>query len=230
MLFSFAEIVHMKKQNALILLLSLLSSFSFAQEKFQGAITFKTDVTGEGAEMAKSFLPDSYEYLVGKNALVFKMNGGLAQSMTGDILLSGKTGETHMVKHSEKTVYKLKPDKNQPAPVKKVEATDETLSILGYECKKYKVTMEAGGQSATQYVWATERFKIAFSFKGNQDAGGILIPGISGMPLKIMSTVMGYTIVMTASEISQKKLPKSTFILPKGYEVKEFEGISSFGF
>ena len=224
------KIISMK--NVVVAIICMAASFVlFAQKSLQGKITFKAELTGEGAEMARSMMPDSYEYWVGKGNILFKMNGGLAQSMLGDILITAD-GNTYMIKHAEKVFYNLKNKEVQEQPKSNVELQDEMLSILGYDCKKYKVETELNGSPTTQHVWVTDKYKIDIAPKNKVAgaAGGILVEGINGIPLKIMASVMGMTSVLTATELKEEKFPKSTFKLPKGYKEEAFDPMQMLGF
>ncbi|MDZ4844015.1 MAG: DUF4412 domain-containing protein [Chitinophagales bacterium] len=210
-----------------------ISAFAvlFAQKSLEGKITYKAELTGEGAEMARSMMPDSYEYWVGKGSILFKMNGGFAQSMLGDILITAD-GNMYMIKRAEKIFYNLKSEATPQQPQSKVELQDETLSILGYDCKKYKVETEVNGAPSTQYAWVTDKYKIDFApqSKVAGAAGGIWIDGVKGIPLKIRASVMGMNSVLTATELKEEKLSKSLFMIPKGYVEKEFDPMKMLGF
>ncbi len=224
------KIISMK--NVLVVIICMAASSTlFAQKSLQGKITFKAELTGEGAEMARSMMPDSYEYWVGKGNILFKMNGGLAQSMLGDILITAD-GNTYMIKHAEKVFYNLKSEESPQQPQSKAEPQDETLSILGYDCKKYKVETEVNGASSTQYAWVTDKYMIDMSPKNKLTgaAGGILIDGVKGIPLKINASVMGMTSTLTATELKEEKLSKNLFKLPKGYKEDTFDPMQMLGF
>lgn len=210
-----------------------VSIVSFAQKVLQGKLTYKAELSGEGAEMAKSMMPDSYEYWVGKGSVLFKMKGGMAESMLGEILIL-PDGNTYMIKHTDKTYVKLNKEgeEAQSLPKPKVELQEEVINILGFECKKYLVEAEVNGEVATQYVWVTDKYKLDFAPKSKTTgaAGGIIIDGINGISLKIRASVMGMTSILTAIALEEKKLPKSTFKLPKGYTQKEFDPMQLLGF
>lgn len=218
------------KQFLFIALLATCSSLAFAQKALLGKIIFKASLSGEGAEMAQSMMPDSYEYWVGKGSILFKVKGGLAESMMGEILVNAD-GSAYLIKHSEKVCYILKND-GSASPQSKAEAEDEVLDILGYACRKYKIETQANGESSTQYAWVTDKYKINFMPKGDMagGAGGLWINGVKGIPLKVVVSVMGMTSTMTASELTETKIPKSAFKIPKDYEKKEFDPKSMMGF
>ena len=126
----------------------------------------------------------------------------------------------------------IKNNEAQEQPPSNVELQDEILTILGYECKKYKVETKLNGSPSTQYVWATDKYKIdiAPNNKVAGAAGGILVEGINGIPLKIMASVMGMTSVLTATEMKEEKLSKNLFKIPKGYKEEAFDPMQMLGF
>lgn len=210
-----------------MLMLTLsVSLSSYAQEDFQGTLTYGFKFMGEGVEGMEAFLPTSYSFMVYKSNLLMKLEGGMAAMMMGDILVDGKKGETYMLKHAEKTAYKMQKDGEEEEagadPV--VEKEDETIEILGYECQKYKVTTSTPDGEVVQYVWATDKLKFPET-KGGMSGGmggSMAVKGVRGLPLKTMVNQGPMTVTLTATEIKVEKLDKNMFKIPKGYDVEPF--------
>lgn len=221
------------KNLSLALILIVSTFFGFAQKSFEGTVTFKIKATGEGMEQAQMFMPDSYEYKFKDGDILFKLNGGMAAAMVGDILIKGNEGESYMIKNSEKTVYKISDasDGKSDVAVPEITKEDETIDILGYKCQKYKVVTEVNGQKSVQYIWATNDFQIDLPKKKKMPGtgGNIFVDGLKGFPLKITTNAMGISMVMTATEVKEEKLDKSLFQVPDDYEVKQFNPASFLG-
>lgn len=219
----------MKKLFFTLLLTLSMGMTVFAQETFQGTLTYGFKFMGEGVEGMEAFLPQSYTFQVYKSDMLMEMEGGMAAMMMGKILVLGKKGEAYMLKDSEKTAYSMKNDDNEeksdePTPV--IEKEDETIEILGYECQKYKVTTSTDEGEMVQYVWATD--KLAFpEMEGGGAAGGMggsmSVKGIKGLPLKTMINQGPMTVTLTATELTLEKLDKNMFKIPKGYSKEPFD-------
>lgn len=216
----------MKKLFLLLMLTLSVSLTSFAQQNFQGTLTYGFKFMGEGIEGMEAFLPTSYTFQVYKTSLLMKMEGGMAAMMMGNILVNGKKGEAYMIKDAEKIAYKMPNDEEKEesdsAPV--VEMEDETIEILGYECQKYKVTTTTPEGEVVQYVWATDKLKFP-EMKGGVSGGmggSMAVKGVKGLPLKTMVNQGPMTVTLTATEIKVETLDKNMFKVPKGYDVEPF--------
>lgn len=226
----------MKKIYSLLFAMILSTSALTAQEVFQGEIDFSMKMMGEGVEQMEAFLPTGMAFTVGKKDMIFSMEGGMAAAMMGNILIKGKKGESYMIKDSEKTAYKIKvpKDNNDAEEMKpKVEKQDEMLTICGYECQKYKITAETPRGEVTQYVWVTDKLKFP-EMKGGNGAPGaglasIKMDGVKGLPLKMMSSTMGFTTIITAEKVAPGTPDKKMFKIPKGYKVEEMDPSAMMG-
>jgi hypothetical protein len=199
-----------------------------AQKAFEGMITYKIQLMGENADQLAAFMPEAYQYKIRGNLIRFHMEGGITAALLGDILIDTKKGDAFMIKEAEKTAYLIK-DTGETPPGPVVEPEEEVITILGYPCQKYKVTTPAETGSTVQYVWATRDIQIVKPQKSNgtapAGAGQILIEGLDGFPLKVMTTVPegGLILVMTASEVELLKIDKSDMEIPKDFTVKDFD-------
>lgn len=220
----------MKKLFLAFLLTAVIGSAAFAQRTFQGTLNYSFKFMGEGVEQMEAFMPTGYEFKVRKNDMVMEMQGGMAAMMMGRILVMGKKGKVYMIKDSEETAYLMpkSDDKEEgETPTPKIEKQDETIEIAGYTCQKYKVTVEADGETATQYMWVTEELKFPEMKGGNGMSGGMgggmRVEGINGLPLKTMIDQNGMTVIMTATDLVEESLDKTMFKIPKGYAKEDFD-------
>lgn len=226
----------MKKLFSLLFAVLLTSSVMFAQDTFQGSITYDFKMMGEGVEQMEAFMPTSTEIHVRDMDIMLKMNGGMMEMMMGRIVVMGKKGETYMIKDSEQKAYFMEAEDDQKEMAEKMAPTitkeDEVITIQGYECTKYKVEVEnPKGGTITQYIWATDKFKFPKMEGGlsSMGTGGLNIEGLKGTPLKIMSSQMGFTTVMTATNVSTSSPDKDLFKIPKGYKKEKFDPNSLMG-
>ncbi len=219
----------MKKLFNLIAIL-LISLTTFAQ--FEGKIVFDSKLMGEGAEQMQAFMPKSYVYHVKGNDLLFKMNGGMAAMMLGEILIDGDKQTSYMMKHAEKKAIKITGDEvaddNDSGPKPNIVKEDEMLTIAGYKCQKYRVEVGSGEDKMTQFIWVTSDIKIKPPKKGApKTMKSVFVDGIDGFPLKIMVSMnalgANLTMTMTAIEVDENKLDKAKFKIPDGYTVEDMD-------
>jgi hypothetical protein len=187
---------------------------------------------GEGIEAYQAMLPTGMEISVLKTDMLMEVKGGMAAMAMGRTLTKTKTGVSYMIKDSEETIYVMDPakmkkdeDPNEPKSEPQVIKEDEVITIAGHECQKYKVVSNTPQGESTSYVWVTEKYKFpkAETSANNGMSGMLDIKGVPGMPLKVMTTQMGMTVTITASEINTKAPDKKLFKLPKGYAKEEFD-------
>lgn len=217
-------------KTLLTLIFTIATVFStFAQ--FEGKIVFESKLQGEGAEQLAAFAPKSYVYQVKGNDLLFKMNGGMAAMMLGEILVHGNDQTSYMLKHADKKAIKITGDEvaeDKTGEKPNVIKEDEVIRIAGYACQKYRVETGEGEGKATQYLWVTKDIKIKPPKKGApKTMKNVFIEGLDGFPLKIKvdTDAMGarLTMTMTAIEVDKSKLDKSLFKIPSDYVVEDLD-------
>lgn len=208
-------------KNLFTVLLTLCLFVPAIAQKSEGKIKYDFKMTGEGMEQMAAFMPQSMEIIFSKKGVVTRIKGGMMETMMGDILVN-KEG-SYMIKHGEKTVYDMSDategQEEEPKPA--IEKEDEVIEILGYKCQKYKVISESEVGEVVTYVWVTDEIEIPKQKTGmssNLTAGNL--PGIA---LKTMSTTMGMTTVLAATEVSTDKQDKAQFEIPKGYTKEKFD-------
>jgi hypothetical protein len=83
-------------------------------------------------------------------------------------------------------------------------------------------------------MWITDEIQLGNmdSFEGPLKASmPFLIEGITGFPLKIVTTLPGVSMVMTlsANRVSPGSIDPSMFAVPAGYDIKPFDPSTMFG-
>lgn len=229
----------MKRILSIILLVSI-STFSWAgPDDFEGNITFGIDLEGTGTDMLKAMLPNNYVYVIKEKQMLFKMQGGMVGGMIGEVVINANDGNHYMVKHSEQTAYKIEEESvnkgNKMAEDIKITPMDETLNILGYKCKKYKVTVIKDGVSTDQFIWATPDITVSGQNEVGSDlSGNIFYEGVKGFPLKVETTInkmgMSFKMIMTATDVLSNTVESSIFSIPSSYKVEKFSPSAMGGF
>lgn len=229
----------MIKQIFTLILCLSISTFSFANDGFEGNITFGINLEGTGTDFLKAMLPSNYVYVIKEKQMLFKMQGGMVGGMIGEVVINANDGNHYMVKHNEKTAYKINEesidDNNKLAEDIKITPLDEEITIQGYACKKYKVTVSKDGVTTDQYVWATPDIKVSGQDEvGSSLSGNIFYEGVKGFPLKVETSInkmgMNFKMIMTATSISKENIESSLFTVPSSYKVKDFDPSAVTGF
>jgi hypothetical protein len=222
----------MKKISLLIGALFFSATIALGQAAFQGTIKYDFKMMGEGIEAYQAMLPTGMEITVLKTDVISEIKGGMAAMAMGRTITKTKTGISYMIKDSEETIYVMDPEKmkkdedpNEPKTEPVVTKEDETITIAGYDCQKYKVVNQTPQGESTAYLWTTDKFAIPKSAKstGSGMSGMLDTKGVPGTPLKIMTSQMGMTVTITANEVSTKAPSKALFKLPKGYAKEDFD-------
>lgn len=189
------------------------------------------EVSGEGAEQMKAFMPEGMVIKYGDNKMSTEVKGGLVAAMMGRIIVN--EGEAYVIKDSDQTVYVMEDEdvegakdavENQPKATK---VAGETKEILGYTCSKYLLTVEQEGQKIEQVIWATAAFKapdMRLPNQGSMGSGMLSVGDIDGMPLQVDIAMPNtpLTMVMKATEMEEGEVPDEAFAKPAGYEEKPF--------
>lgn len=209
-----------------------LTATAFAQKSFEGVIKYDIQIDGDNADVLKGFLPNSYVFYISNNDLRVKINGGLMANYMNDMLYISEKETTYSLNADQKTAYRFT-DKTQDTAdsimeisEKEVTKTNETETILNYECTKYKVAQTVNGTEVVEYVWITDKIKTVKNNLDSPAMQNIGIKGVDGTALKSCSTVqqndIKFNMTIIAVSVDEKPLEKTLFQLPDEYEVKEF--------
>jgi hypothetical protein len=219
----------MKKITALIIIL-MLSTSVFSQSTFQGTITFKAKISGEGTEVMQSMIPHTYSFDIKGTQIIMRIEGGMMALMMSKILMDNKTNEIFLINDGEKTIYRIKSDnpaQSEGFSEPQVEDMKSRENILGYPCDKYKIITKTQFSTLEQIVWISKDIRIDIPY--SQNAPGVSnfsIKGVDGFPLKMQVHTdysgMPFTMSMEAVEILKKDFPKDYFEMPSGYQIKDF--------
>lgn len=217
----------MKKIFSILLTIIVCSLPVLGQNGFEGRITYGIKMLGEGADQYAAFMPESYEYAISGDKISFKMNGGMVALMMGRFIVDQKAGVSYMIKDSEQIAYKITADSEENELTKpRITKLDEIITVAGYKCQKYEMVVidKDSGEEVKTYVWVTDQIKVAVSKNAKMKAGGdIFIEGIDGFPLKMMTLMGEMSMVLTATNVKKEAIDKSEFIVPKDYEIQDFD-------
>ena len=102
-------------KQSLALLLVVFSVSLSAQDRFEGLISYGITLDGENASMLQAYMPESYDFYLRDGSMRLKMNGGMMETMMGEIL-NVNGGGIYMLKEAEKVAYEFKDDNTVEKP------------------------------------------------------------------------------------------------------------------
>lgn len=229
----------MKRITLLLSLFLMAFAAVNAQKSFEGTLEYDMKLMGEGADQVSAFMPTKQIMQFGNGNMTLEMEGGMMAAMMGKVLVQSKENKVFMIKDAEQTAIELvqedEAEEEEDGPAPEITELDETITIEGYECKKFKVVMDSDAGPVTQYLWVTKDIKLDMPNKKRDGIGNnpLSVDGIEGIPLKIMSTMdmggMEMTSIMTASKVEAEKFGKDTFKVPKGYDIEKKSAQELFG-
>lgn len=207
-----------------IIVMMVLSVSAFAQKPFAGNITFEsTSPDCTDPNFASQLAEETQELIVMGNNWRINMNMGIdvivisngnSKTLTTifDIPGYGKYYNKVTAEQLQEATANIKRD---------FEYTDETKSILGYNCKKVivKVTNLETDEETTEILWVTTELGLG------DDINFAQYPGLKGYPLSTEEKKEfngdQFTVITNATKITPNKKVKATdFLLPS--DAKDF--------
>lgn len=222
---------------AVLFVLILSTSFGiFAQQPFEGKVTYEYEYEGEGIDQYSMFLQTGTVYYFKGKDVRFEMIGGMS-AMMGATLMDGDEGKIYLINELQKKAFIMDEDTSATRSTdaaNNITVTDENTEekILDYNCRKYKVQDKADGSIV--YVWLTTELDFVNPEEFGGASAGLFFPGVSGVMLKMQSEMdMGDGNVFTATqivkEITAGTQESSLFSVPADYTIEEFDASKLFG-
>lgn len=171
----------------------------------------------QGSKMIMYFSPEFNRVELSMGAMMEVTTIADVKSKESLVLMGGMMGQK---------AIKMNADDLKNIDVKKpaIKKTGETKTIAGYKCVKYIVTTDETVVS----IWTTNDLIAA------KDGMQYVNEEIPGFPLEFEASVMGMSLVGTASEV-QKGLGKSnkkelfSMAIPSGYEEMSADDLNEMG-
>ena len=225
----------------LVLLGPLLASHATAQpaeNAFEGSLHFNVAFSGgdlQDRAQVTMLVPESYRLYIKGGQTKIVMRGGMIGLTMGEVVIDGSTGRGYVISHMNSKAYEIVADPNLKERVAPVIAEEnETTTIAGYECRKYRITRTNPSGAMTQYMWVTDAIQLdlAASLGGAlKDSMPFWTEGLSGFPLKITTSFPGtaMTMTLTATEVNPHTVDPSIFVVPAGYAIEPIDPQQLFG-
>lgn len=138
---------------------------------------------------------------------------------TGMTMLMEQMGNKIAMKQTKEEMEKAEAKvKDKPADPK-IEYTNETKTIAGYECKKAIITTVGKDKKEEKMeMWYSDKFENPN--KEGKGRGQNVMKGLKGMPFEYAGGQGGMKFKMTAKEVSTDPVADSKFVLStEGYKV-----------
>ncbi|HWY12576.1 MAG TPA: DUF4412 domain-containing protein [Bacteroidia bacterium] len=207
----------------------LLNAFAYAQH--EGSVTYVMTMEGLPPEQAammgdmetKIFFKDK-KSLSETSSMMFSTKQLTDEN--GQLILMDQMGNKVFTRVSKAEMDKMAAEANKDKDPK-IEYTNESKSIAGYDCKKAIVTLNGKDGEVKSDVWYTEKVPYVSQGGGRKQE---MFKGLKGMPMEFSFKQQGMNIKMSAKEVSLNKVPDSVFVLStEGYTEKKMDDIKKGG-
>jgi len=206
-----------------IILISMINTNAFAQKAFKGILTYSITYSGEieAAEIAQQPTFTTLKIKDNQSNMEIMQGGGMV--IINQIVNGNDGSATTLINiasmgmkfYVKTTKEQMEAEDEEPA---KVNVTDETKEICGYEATKAEyITVDEYGDEVTTIVW----FSSAIGGEA-LNAGG-QFKGLPGIPLEYSMTIDEVTTTFLVTEIQKGKVKASDFLIPEDFEEKTQE-------
>ncbi len=199
----------------------------------QGTVIYQMSIEGLPAEQA-SMMGDMDMKVIWKDNKVYVEQNSMMYSIKN--VSDENTSLTLMDMMGNK--YYIKQNLNDPklqenekgTPEYKIEYTNDTKKIAGYDCKKAIVsTKTKDGKELTIDVWYSDKVQNYYEKrkgKSKRDQESAFLKGIKGMPFEYSIPQGPYVVKVTTKEINFDNVPDDVFNLStEGYQERTPEDL-----
>jgi GLPGLI family protein len=221
----------MKKLFSTLAVVALTALSLNAQIK-EGYILYDMKIEGLPPEQA-AMMGDMETKVTFKNgkALTEVTSMMFSQQMvvdeTGMTMLMEQMGNKIAMKQTKEEMEKAEAKVKEKPADPKIEYTNETKTIAGYECKKAIITTVGKDKKEEKMeMWYSDKFENPN--KEGKGRGQNVMKGLKGMPFEYAGGQGGMKFKMTAKEVSTDPVADSKFTLStEGYKVMTADEIKA---
>lgn len=187
---------------------------------FRGIITYTSTHKTKLEPVETTFLPDSMELAVDYPLMSVSWFGGLSDSLFNRMIWNAETGAYALVLPGRKLV--LSPPVEDTLMGEVLNSTGRSMKILDFNCEQF--ILDYAGSSWKDEIWITYDMWIPVDTAKNwKYKPPFIIPGKTGMPLKMVRSGLTGSTTTTAIEVQRKEIPSSYFRIPDDYQRETFE-------
>lgn len=195
----------------------------------EGSVTYVMTIEGLPPEQAAMMGDMETKVSFKGNKSLTEVNSMMMTSKAlvddnGSLFLMDQMGNKSFIRTSKAEMDKNSEVNKDKEP--RIELTNETKTIAGYECKKANVRLTTGknNEEIKTEVWFTD--KISYVKQGGGRKGGEMFKGLNGMPMEYSVPQGPMKIKMSAKEVSTETVPDSKFVLTtEGYTEMKMEDL-----
>jgi len=196
-------------KNLLFGLMALISFSLFAQDDFEGTITYDMTYSNMPTEMQQFSAMLPKQTIISIKGDKSRIETPMAMG-TQAFLIDQNASEYIMLMDMmgmRKAVTITKEDSQMSTP--EVTYHDEYKTIAGYKCQKATViTLDMDGNKVTSELYFTEEIPNV-----NKD-----LNFVKGLPLQYSAKNDAIDIVLVATSVEKKSLSNNLFVIPEGFE------------
>lgn len=214
----------MKKLFSTLAVVTLTALSLNAQIK-EGYVLYDTKFDGMPAEQA-AMMGDMETKTYFKNGKVYTESSSMMGSQIaviddkGMTMLMEQMGNKFAIKQTKEEMEKEAAKSKDKTPDPKIEYTEETKTIAGYECKKANITVVGRDKKEEKIeMWYCDKFENPN--KDGKGRGQGALKGLKGMPFEYAFSIGGgMKLKMIAKEVSTDPVSDSKFeVSTEGYKL-----------
>lgn len=198
-------------------------SFTATAQIKEGYIVYETKIEGLPPEQAAMGESETKVYFKNGKSLTEVNNMMMSMQMMVDdkgmLMLMDQMGNKIAMKQTKEEMEKEAAKNKDKDKDPKIEYTNETKTIAGYECKKAIITTVGKDKKEQKTdIWYCEKFDNPN--KTGEGRGGKMFKGLNGLPFEYKMDNGPYKVLMTAKEVSTDPVSDSKFNLSTdGYKL-----------
>ncbi len=207
-----------------------LTALSLNAQIKEGSITYNMTIEGMPPEQAAMMGDMEMKITFKDNKSLMEVSSMMFSNQTtfddkGSVSLIESMGNKMAVKQTKDEMDKEEAKQKEKSPDPKIEYTNETKTIAGYECKKAIVTMIGKDKKEeVKDVWYSDKFN--YLDKDGKTKGEI--KGLKGIPFEYVSTRMGFKSKLLVKEVSVDPVNDEKFNLSiEGYKLMTMDEIKA---
>ncbi|MES2763697.1 MAG: hypothetical protein V4677_15890 [Bacteroidota bacterium] len=212
------------------LAVAALTALSLNAQIKEGTITYNMTLQGLSPEEAAMMgdMESVMSFKTGKSLTEASSIMGSSTFLfdeTGMLMLQDQMGNKTGMKQTKEEMEKEAAKEKTADP--KIEYTDETKTIAGYECKKAIVTVVTKDKKEEKMdVWYSDKFEN--TNKEGKGQGQDFRKGLKGMPFEYGMSLGTLKIKFVAKSVSTDPVPDSKFVLStEGYKMMTMDEMKS---
>lgn len=202
-----------------LLLAMCLSAAAYAQESFEGSVSYVIRLTGKGAQdLMINEPPTKMDMHIKADNYIINLSGG---RIPRTFLFIADSNETYVVDAANRRAFRRTYYEDTTSYVPQAVPTGQKANVKGYDCQEFKVTRTDRKEVILYYV--SDQFRVDTTlFEGKKDAkADFLTEGLGGrIPLKKVIKTPDLTTEIELTSIKSIQHDDANFKIPEGFKIR----------